>query len=327
MGFVDTVKKKVDVYKLLSHYGAQRISGRGQVRSTCPIHGGDNPTAFVIHEHEKVYWCHTGCKSGGDVIDLVMRIDEVDFKTAVETLANMFGVPIDWQMEDLDDDRFSDEAKEFIKRFHRLRDNSMMPIYDPGGERKRIKAFRKFLPKTMQHFDIHVRLGGELDARIVMPLEDENNRIVGASGRKMKKEQFAKWMHKPKGLKTGDVLPGLGRNKDAILASNEIIITEGIFDSARLWEAGMENVVSVMSANITQDQINIMQKYATAVVIGFDHDEAGKEAIEKAIKKLQPFFDVYILDLPDGLDPCDSSHEQLQKAYRNKLKPYQFKGD
>lgn len=325
MNVAERIKKAVDVKQVLEYYGAQRIRGNGHLRSTCPIHGGDNPSALVFDENQKVWYCHTGCMTGGSVFHFVMKMDNLEFKEAAEKLAEMFNVEVDWTMEDIDEDEFADLAKDFIKDAKRREEaKKALPLYDPYFTRKTVKKYRNFSPEAIEHYGLQVATDGELVDRIVMPLEDQDNRLVGYSGRRIKADMVAKWMHKPNGLQLGKIVPGIGLNNVWIREKAEIIIVEGIFDCIRTWDYGYKHVATTMAANITDEQVRLIQMNAFTVILGYDNDLAGRNATRKAIEKMQHSLDMWILDIPEGSDPCELSKEEMDLAYQNKMKPYEF---
>jgi hypothetical protein len=61
----------------------------GNWTGNCPIHHGDNPTAFVIYgDKDKERWvCYSGDCGHGDIIDLYMAIHKCDFMTAYKELS------------------------------------------------------------------------------------------------------------------------------------------------------------------------------------------------------------------------------------------------
>lgn len=59
---------------------------RGWARTTCPLHGGDNPTAFVVNLHSGAFYCHACGVKGGDIVAFVQQRDKLDFKTAATAL-------------------------------------------------------------------------------------------------------------------------------------------------------------------------------------------------------------------------------------------------
>ncbi|RXF11089.1 toprim domain-containing protein [Enterococcus faecalis] len=325
MKLVDKIRNAVDVKDLLNHYGASRVHGVHQLRSTCPIHGGDNPNALVFDEHEKLWYCHTGCQEGGSVFDFVMKMEGVEFRQAAEMLAEMFKVEVDWNAIEVDDDLFELEAKDFIKHTKKKRNSAVrMPEYQYIGNLRGIKAYRNFSKEAIDFWGVQVARDGVLMDRIVIPLEDELGRIVGYSGRRIYGNMQFKWKHKPDGFHSGFILPGLGKNKEEIIQKSEIILVEGSFDSIPLWDAGLKHVAAVMGANFTDEQMRLVQRFVTRVVVCFDGDTAGRKATQKVIDKLKLTTDVYVMVLPDGKDPGDLTHDELREAYQNKIRAIEF---
>ena len=84
----------VDLVELAQQAGAPLKKSGKTWHSACPLHRGDNPTAFVVWPNTRTWHCFTGCNAGGDALDLVMRWQGGDFIDAVKWLA-------DWARIDL----------------------------------------------------------------------------------------------------------------------------------------------------------------------------------------------------------------------------------
>ena len=80
---------RVNLEDLVQQAGAKLQRSGGELRGQCPLHKGDNPTAFVIYTdpHGQSRWhCHTKCDAGGDTIDFVQRWQGLNFMGAVKYL-------------------------------------------------------------------------------------------------------------------------------------------------------------------------------------------------------------------------------------------------
>ena len=74
------IQQHLDVEALLEHYGFNNIHNNGDIiRACCKLHGGDNPTAFVINKNTGLWYCHTGECGGGDVFTLVQKFEGINF--------------------------------------------------------------------------------------------------------------------------------------------------------------------------------------------------------------------------------------------------------
>lgn len=324
---VERIRDAVDVKKLLGYYGAQRIKGSGNVRSTCVIHGGDNPTALVFSETEKLYYCHTGCQKGGDVFDFVMEMEECSFIEAVKKLAEMFNVSVDWENETIEENVFRDQARAFIERMMKKKKVHTLPPYKIKDMKfTKIKEYRGYSPETIEHWKLRYCTEGELKDRIVIPFEDVDRRLVGITGRATKAEQKEKFLHRPRNLHTGYFLTGLGRNLKYVQeAGNRVKIVEGIFDCCRWFEAGFKNVCAPIGLFFTDEHIlQLFKAGVTIIELGFDNDKAGRNGIRKAIKKAKGKFDIYILEYEEGKDADDHSPEELVEVDKNKLTVWEW---
>ena len=68
----------------LKKHGARDLIGK------CPFHEDKNPS-FVITPEKNLFHC-LGCDAGGSVIDLVMKLDGIEFKEAVQKLITSTGL-------------------------------------------------------------------------------------------------------------------------------------------------------------------------------------------------------------------------------------------
>lgn len=84
---VEEVKKGVNILEIARSYTHMKRSGKEWV-GCCPIHNEKTPS-FYVNEHKNLFHCF-GCGAGGDVIDLVRKSSNIDFKEAVEKLGGQF---------------------------------------------------------------------------------------------------------------------------------------------------------------------------------------------------------------------------------------------
>lgn len=90
--------QKTDLVELVRQSGVDLHRSGKEFRGRCPIHHGDNATAFVLYEDENEigrWHCHTKCQRGGDAIDFVQRTQGIDFLNAVRYLAKFSGLSME----------------------------------------------------------------------------------------------------------------------------------------------------------------------------------------------------------------------------------------
>lgn len=326
MSVVEQIKQAWNIHEIIKALGAEHIKGSGELRCCCPLHRGDNPTAFVINEYTGVFYCHTNC-GGGDVIDLVMEIEELPFKQAVKWIADMFGVAIDWETAVIEEDAFRKDARKFIEQMMKRNKQTQLPAFKIQNMKfAKVNEYRGYSPETLAWWKMRYCTEGELKDRIVMALEDVDKRLVGITGRATKTEQVEKFMHRPRNLHTGYFLTGLGRNiKYVQEANNTAKIVEGLFDCARWYDCGHRNVCCPIGVFFTEEHILQLYKAGvTTLEIGFDGDKAGRNGFRKAYKKAVGKFEVYYLDYPEGKDADDCTKEELDQVVKNRLTYWEF---
>ncbi|MEA3350612.1 MAG: CHC2 zinc finger domain-containing protein, partial [Chloroflexota bacterium] len=95
---VDKLLAQTDIVALANSLGAEIKKKGHEWRGICPIHGGDNKTAFRVYtdnDNRERWYCYTGCNTGGDAIDLIRQTENLDFIGAVEWLADYAGVAVE----------------------------------------------------------------------------------------------------------------------------------------------------------------------------------------------------------------------------------------
>lgn len=329
MSIVKKLTDKMNVRAVLEELNFSGIKSVGsEIKACCAIHGGDNDTAFSINKHTGIYYCHTGCMNGGDIFDVIMGVEEIGFKDAVKWLANLQGITdIDWSTEEIDENYFRDEAKKFIELMMKKANKKELPSWEPKGMTfEPVTKYRGYSPETIAHWGLQRCTSGDLVDRIVIPLEDVENRLVGMTGRAMLETQESKYFHRPRALHTGWFLTGLGRNIEYVReASNSVIINEGIMDSAKWWECGYKFTCCPIGVFITEEHIEqLFRAGVTTVYIAFDADRAGRNGARKAMKLLKNKFEVYILDYPEGRDADECCQSELDEVFKNKLAPWEW---
>jgi len=321
---VEKILQQADIMKLLEHYKFDITQQNGDlIRSKCMIHGGDNPTAFVINTETSLWFCHTGSCGGGDMFSLVEKMEGITFIEAVKWLSDFFQVDI----EGLEvKERKSDLRKELNMFIKAMKSRKKEPItsYKISADVKLVTKFRAFTQDTLHHFALGFVDSIELDKRdgtkytlfnrLLFPIVF-NNEIVGIALRRTKSSDMPKWSNQPVNIDTSQIL----YNYDDAKFSDVIVVTEGITDVWAYHEIGLK-AVSTFGAHLTEEQYKLLLKTGADIVLSYDGDDAGREAIKKAHKMLKNKANIYIVDLPDGADPESITREELMQKYDSRRK-------
>lgn len=320
MDAVEYLKANVNIRDLLTLYGAKRVKQNyNEIRCCCPIHGGNNETAFVFNIKNGLWFCHTGCKIGGDIFDFVQRIEHLEtFQEAVNALANKFGL-------DITDMEIKQRANEILlntKRWIEQMKNVLNTKRDTEfaleniGSMFPINSYRNFDKAILNEYGIKYCLENK---RIVIPII-HNKTCVGATMRRTTNETV-KWLHKPQGLITGNYL----FNIDNIELFTPILIVEGIWDVLNAVQHGYLNTVGTFGAHLTQEQSNIILRSTHELIIGFDPDVAGRIATKNVIEMLQNKINIKIMDVPVGKDVGILNSDELNNCFANLKNIYEWR--
>lgn len=324
MNAVDIIKNNMDVETILDHYNIKYRYFGDYIRCACPIHGGDNPTAFVINS-DFLWACHTSDCGAGDVFTLVEKLEDMPFPQAVKKVATILDIDIE-NMEIAE--RKNDYVKEIEKWLKYVKSKKSANIkheeYKINAEMISIKNFKGFGEETLNHFGAkyiesitlnkkHEEGTFTLHERVAIPIY-ENGIMIGASLRKIRAKDNPKWFHIPNTIETGKLL----YNIDACRNSSYIIVCEGIFDVWRWWEAGFPSTVCTFGAHLTDEQYRLILRSGKDVIWSYDNDDAGINATNKAIAMLRYKTNQWKIKLPEGKDPGDCNIDELQELFTNK---------
>ncbi len=339
----DRVRDAIDFVELVGTRTELRRAGARSYEGLCPFHDERSPS-FSVEPVEKVYYCF-GCQASGDVFTFVQETEGVDFKGALELLADRAGIELELEKED---------SREAERRMRRERLWELLArtstyyeryLWESGeaaqaraylegrglGE-EILKAFRVgYAPSAWDRVLLASRRGGfsekelyesglaqrsqergglydRFRARIMFPLSDQRGRVLGFGARAMRDSQ------KPKYLNTSDNdiyhkgrhLYGTDLARSAAAKAGEVILCEGYTDVIALHQAGFSNAVGLMGTALTDEQIGELGRMAQTVLLALDADKAGQEAMLKASRlAARRKLELKVVELPAGADPAD----------------------
>lgn len=322
MDAVSVIKNNIDVEKILRHYNVDFKYFGDYIRCACPIHNGDNPTAFVINE-DFLWSCHTGGCGAGDVFTFIELMEDIDFPKAVKKTAEILDIDIENLIIAERKNDYLKEVEKFLKYIKSKKKKKVMGEYTPKADLTQVRSFRNFDEKTLTHFELKYAKEIELEKkdggtfklyeRLVIPIYSNDMRI-GVSIRKIRAKDNPKWFHAPHTIETGSILYNIDSCKDA----ENIIVCEGMFDVWSWYEAGFKNVVCTFGAHLSEEQYRMLLRTGKNIIWCYDGDNAGLEATKKAIQMMKYKTNQWVIHLPEGADPGNCTKEDLQELYRKK---------
>lgn len=315
-----------------------------EIRGCCPVHGGDNPSAFSIWK-DKGYWqCFTqGCHGdkSKDIVDLVQKVmtrklgREVSFIQAVKMLANKVGIEVDGLFIE-DNLKELDGIKTAIPTKIKEKQSNITPIPIELIDQK--SAADRWFPKlgfseeTLNHF--HVRYCNTKDKPMYMRsfapiLSDDRKFAIGFTGRiNMDECHLCKKIHHPNLLCPDDGGPkpyvkwkhyGFCASTvlynswdeeciDITRKTGKIFLCEGPKDVWWLHQHNIRNVVAFLGTAIHDWHIMKMASMGvTRVIMALDNDQGGLAGSEKIVKKIEQAFkiDTIMNFMQEGEDVAD----------------------
>jgi DNA primase len=156
----------------------------------------------------------------------------------------------------------------------------------------------------------------------MFPIKDVRGKTVAFGGRVMD-DSVPKYLNSPETViySKSRHLFGLCHAREAIRSQNHAILVEGYLDCIIPWQEGVRNIVASLGTSLTQNQVRLLGRYTKNVVVNYDPDTAGVNAMRRSLELfLEEGFRVNILRLPDGLDPDAFVRRSGAQAYRQRLK-------
>jgi len=357
---IDDLIARCDIETMISSYVTLKRTGTNQ-KGLCPFHSERTPS-FTVYPQTQSYYCF-GCGAGGNVIDFIMRIENLDFRAAVEQLADRSGISLPaW------DDRNGERQDTGVSRKRVLAMNleaakfyrSMLFDEQIGSVGRAYFLERGLTGSTVKHFGLgyappsgnrtmqHLKsLGfGEEEirqayfcgksergyydyfrGRVMFPIIDVSGNVIAFGGRVLDDT-------KPKYLNTSDT-PAFKKSRNLFAlnyAKNHcedgFILCEGYMDVIALHAAGFENAIATLGTAITSEQARLLKKYADKVMISYDSDEAGQKAANRAISLLEEAgMEAKVIRIPDAKDPDEYIKKFGAEKFRQVLSGSQSKFD
>ena len=355
--FLRILKEKSDIVDVIGSYVALDKKG-GQYWACCPFHHEKTPS-FAVTADEQFYHCF-GCKESGDVIKFVQEIESTDFMGAIRILAARAKLTVPESSFDTEESQRKKKKRDNMAKIlldsARFYLNNLYSGDDRADPHLEYIAKRGLAPSTVKKFGLGAsldfdslpqyllgqghaiedmidsgvvarndrgRLFDSQGGRLIFPIINAFDEVVGFGGRILQKGDYAKYKNtketmlfdKSKTLYNVNLLKKLKREQTI----SNVIIVEGYMDTISLYQAGFKNVVASMGTALTKDQARLVKRYSENVLISYDGDFAGQSADLRGIEILtSEGINVRVVPMPDGLDPDDVA-KQGREAYQKCL--------
>jgi len=260
----------------------------------CPFHAEEHPS-FTVYVETNSFYCFS-CGVGGGALQLVSPL--VDGVISWRDLGLWYG-------EELSPDKIPVRKTPPLSEIASL----VMPqkvVALPNAQRSK-DSFLATLGI------LYIR-EGHLAGRHIIPIM-LNGELIAYEARDFIGGLTPKVLIQPQGVKVHSYL----WNIDSIVPETPVIVVEGIKGAIAVMRFGYPNVVSSFGSKLSADQVSLLiSKKPLEIILAYDADTAGVAGAFNAITNLVAWADLYMVTLPDGMDPWDVSQETWDNCLAQK---------
>jgi DNA primase len=347
---IDRLRDAVDMVQLVSAKTDLRRVGT-RWTGLCPFHDERTPS-FSVNADEKLFYCF-GCQAKGDAIGFVEQSEGLDFREAVELLADRYGI----QLERENEDPRAEERRRRRDRLMKLLDRTASFYATYLWESQEAAPAREYLlgrglgEEVLREFRVGfspsapsrlsaaaqrdgfsgadlaatgLRQGGQdrFRGRVMFPLADARGRVLGFGARAMGEGRGPKYLNTSENeiYNKGRQLFGIDQARAPAAKSARIVVVEGYTDVLALHQSGIREAVAIMGTALTAEQMAVLGRTAPLVVLALDADRSGQEAMLRAAQLAQnDGIDLRAVEMPEGLDPADLIASSGTEAFERRL--------
>lgn len=331
---IEDIKSNINIVDIISEYVSLKRQGRNYF-GLCPFHNEKSPS-FSVSESKQIFHCF-GCGAGGDAIGFLKKVENIDFKDAIEILAERANITLPkielgeeeqkrlllkekvYEINKVAAEYFHNnlytqnakQAQEYVKK--RKLDNNALKKFQIGYSGNFDDLYKELKKRGFNDEEIYEsrlvlksKNGMPNDAfkkRLMFPIVDVKERVIAFGGRALDDS-------KPKYVNSPDTICyNKGRNLYALNIAKKtdkdfLIICEGYMDVISLHQRGIDNAIASLGTALTEQQGRLIKRYKSKIIIGYDSDAAGQGATMRGLEILRSLgYDIRILQLEGAKDP------------------------
>jgi len=349
MNVTDEIKSRLDILDVVGRYITLKRAGRNY-KALCPFHGEKTPSFVVFPDSQN--WRCFGCGRGGDIFNFVMEQEGLEFREALQVLAELAGVdlapPTPQQVEASEQaGRLRTLLSESASFFNRTlleaphAQHARDYVARRGLDDKTVMQFRVgYAPNSWDattHYltglgfsiaelveagmVVEKDAGGTYDRfrdRLMIAIRDGRGDVVGFGARALAKDANPKYINSPQSplFDKSSLLFGFSDARRSIRETETAVIVEGYMDVMQAHQAGFTNVVAQMGTALTEAQLQLLARYASRLILALDPDSAGQMATDRGREVIKRVSDAASEEVSqEGVWGMDTA----EGAYRAKL--------
>ena len=331
---LNEVRENNDIVEVISQYVHLKRSGRNYF-GLCPFHNEKSPS-FSVSPDKQIFHCF-GCGVGGNVFTFISKIEGIGFKEAIENLADRARITLPKSENNEDSKREELKSKvykvnNFTAEYYHKR------LYKPESKagQEYVKQ-RKLTTETLESYNLgfsgnydelykvlkkegfndeeilesglvkkneHGKYVDFYRDRFMIPILDVRNRVIAFGGRVLGDAKRFKYLNSPENIVYSKGKHLFGLNVAKKYDHKKLLIVEGYMDAISLHQRGITNVVAALGTALTTNQGWLLRRNAEQVILGFDADGAGQNAIMRAMEVMQNMgCDMRVLQMTGAKDP------------------------
>lgn len=327
------IKTKVNIKQILARYNLIEsfTQKKDELVGPCPIHKGSNREQFHTNVVKNNYHCFGNCHGGGNIIDLVSNLENVDIRTAALLIQNWFldGPEVLTRRNREEDRKVKEQPKTAFEK--PAKEEESVAANDATQKANPPLKFvlknlnpdhpylldRGFEKEVIEAFGIGYCEKGMMAGRIAIPIHNTEGQVVAYAGRWPGDPPEGEPKYKlPAGFHKSLELFNFHRAKE-LAREHGLILVEGFFDCLQVYSAGFQNVVSLLGSKMGREQERLILETvgpSGKVSLMFDEDAAGWACRDEVLDRLASEVYVKIIRLGDeGLQPDSLSKEEIKK--------------
>ena len=359
---LDEIRSRNDIVSTISQYMTLKRKGRNYF-GLCPFHNEKSPS-FSVSPDKQIFHCF-GCGVGGDVINFVKKIENIGFLDSVRLLAEKSGIQLPNDISKAEEENIklknrvykinelaakfyhenlykptSKIAQDYIKK--RKLNNATLKSFLMGYASNSSNELLRYLKEqgfTEEELLASCLIGksdrGHYDKfrnRLMIPIRDERGRFIAFGGRVLD-DSKPKYINSPENIvySKGRNLFGLNVAREGVHGPlKRLLIVEGYMDAISLYQRGITNVVASLGTALTDSQGRLLRRNTEQVILGYDADGAGQQAIIRGMEILKSMdIDIRILQISGAKDPDEYvlkfGPEKMVKAMDEAISAIEFK--
>ncbi len=349
---VEEVRTKNDIVDVISGYVKIQKKGSNYF-GLCPFHNERSPS-FSVSGTKQMYYCF-GCGAGGNVFTFLMEYENYSFQEAVKFLADRAGVKLpegEYSQEAKARDsqraellKVNKEAARYFYyqlrgktgeagyRYLRGRELSDETIHKFGlgfanvtsNDLIRYLKNKGYGDKLLKeaglvNYDEKNGMYDKFWNRVMFPIQDGNNRVIGFGGRVMG-DGKPKYLNSPETMIFEKSRNLYGLNFARSSRAGNFILCEGYMDVIAMHQAGFTQAVASLGTAFTEGQANLIRRFAQEVILAYDSDGAGVNAALRAIGILKEMgLTGKVLNLEPYKDPDEFIKNKGPEAFEERIR-------